>query len=195
MLADAEGLVGISRMHQRMQRRDVRGFVQTAHVLMELQDVFAALLSEFRCNGLLHVGAHPAIHPWPHQIRRIGAIRQAEQRIAEADEVLRQDQRVPGHLFQQLPPELRKVKIRIQHAAQPIVKLLQPLEGLSEHRHLHVLCLKSVLQRLYQIDQHGILSPDAYSWMRPDSSALMGMTAMASITHIASGTPVQQKAV
>ena len=154
----------VGGVHQRQQgaqlgadgllRQQLHGVVVFRHgpVAFLGQVLFAPLDALF--------AARPG-DPRPRDVGHILLIRQAEHGKMQLKHALQQHQRVVGKGIQRILSKLLPVKLRVQRLAQPVVEVVQPLEGRRDLGELDVMDGEQLLHYLNEIDLHRIGSPFA----------------------------------
>ena len=147
---------------------------------------------------LLFLTARPR-GPRANEKNGVFLIRHMEHGKMQLKGFLGKNEGVFRHTLQQKVAESLPVELGVQRLAQAIIEVLQPLKGWRNPHGVDVVGRHNPFQHLQSIQLHlqRLLSPHGRIHMviMPFSSAFLGITIIASMTHIAKGMPVQQKAV
>lgn len=95
-----------------------------------------------------------AVRPGPKAVQCFRLVRRQEQREPQLEHPLCKDQRLFRHLVQQGLPKARPVKFRVQGAAQPVVKISDPVEGRGHLGQADVHGTGHLLQHPADLDLH-----------------------------------------
>ena len=144
-------------IHQRQQRVQLGAdglLGQQLHGVVVFRQRPLALLGQVLFAPLDALFAARADDPRPRDVDHVLLIRQAEHGKMQLKHTLQQQQCVVGQVVQDALAKILPVKLRVQRPAQPVVKLVQPLEGRRDPGELNIMDGEQLFHCLNEIDLH-----------------------------------------